>query len=359
MERLAILLAGGGSGGSATPVLAVGACLRELRPNVELLLVGTRDGPEQDLAAADGVPFASVSSGKLRRYWSWQNLSDPFRVVAGGLESLPLLRAFRPAAAVGAGGFAAVPPLLGAALSGVPAHIHQQDALPGLANRLLAPFAKSISVALPESAHYFPARRTAVVGNPVRAAILDGSAARAKARFDLEPDVPVVLATGGGTGALGLNHLVVEAATRLVERCQIVHLTGRGRAVAPANPLPRYHQLEFVTDEMADLLAVACVVITRAGMGTLSELGALAKPAIVIPMPRSHQLRNAVALGRLDAVVHCDQERLDGARLAATVLELIDDSARRDQLGKAVRQAMQPDAALRIAELVLGLAERR
>jgi UDP-N-acetylglucosamine--N-acetylmuramyl-(pentapeptide) pyrophosphoryl-undecaprenol N-acetylglucosamine transferase len=359
MQRLAILLAGGGSGGSATPVLAVGACLRELRPSIELMLVGTHDGPERALADADEIAFAAVHSGKLRRYWSWQNLVDPFQVATGGIESLSLVRTFRPAAALGAGGFAAVPPLLSAALTGVPVHIHQQDVLPGLANRMLAPFARSISVALPASARYFPTQRTSVVGNPVRSTLFAGSAARAATRFGLEADVPLVLATGGGTGAVGLNRLVVEAAPLLSERSQVIHLTGRGRAVAPPHPLPRYHQLEFVTDEMADLLAAACVVITRAGMGTLSELAALAKPAVVVPMPRSHQLANAEAFEQGGAVVVCDQERLNGARLAATVLELVEDSTRRDQLAQRISRAMQPDAAMRIARLVLGLAERR
>jgi UDP-N-acetylglucosamine--N-acetylmuramyl-(pentapeptide) pyrophosphoryl-undecaprenol N-acetylglucosamine transferase len=358
MERLAILLTGGGSGGSATPVPAVGSYLRALRSDVDLLLVGTREGPEQALAAAAGIPFVAVRSGKLRRYWSWQNLTDPFRVVAGGVESLPVVRGFRPAAAFGAGGFASVPPLLSAAMLGVPVHIHQQDVLPGLANRLLAPFARSISVALRGSERYFPSGRTTVVGNPVRSAILNGCATRAHVRFALEPNLPVVLATGGGTGALGLNRLVVEAAPRLSKHCQIVHLTGRGRAVPLAQPLDRYQQVEFVTDEMADLLAAASLVITRAGMGTLSELGALGKPAIVIPMPRSHQLANAEALAQSGAAVVCDQEALDAAQLAATVRGLLENAARCEELAQAIRQVIRPDAAMLIARIVLGLTER-
>src|SRR5205085_10947933 len=158
------------------------------------------------------------------------------------------------------------------------------DALPGLANRLLAPLARSCSVSLEASLHRFPRGRTVLTGNPVRPSMLAGSADRARATFGLEPDVPVVLITGGGTGALGLNRLVAAAAPKLVGRCQLVHLTGTGRAV-PSQVSSRYQQIDFVTTEMADLLAAADLVVSRAGMGILSELAALGKPTVLVPMP--------------------------------------------------------------------------
>src|SRR5581483_7423437 len=144
-----VLLAGGGSGGSATPVLAVAEALRARLPDAELLLVGTAGGPERALAAAAGVPFAAVASGKLRRYLDWQNVVDAGRVPVGLAQAVGLVRRFRPHVAFGAGGFAAVPPLVAAARGGVPVLSHQQDVEPGLANRLLVPFARRISVAFP------------------------------------------------------------------------------------------------------------------------------------------------------------------------------------------------------------------
>ena len=352
-----ILLAGGGSGGSATPVIAVAERLRALRPALELLLVGTETGPERALAEAAGLAFASVPSGKLRRYWSWQNLTDPLRVVAGMGASANLVRRFRPNAAFGAGGFASVPPLAAAALLGCPVHIHQQDAEPGLANRLLIPFARSCSVSLPPSFSHFPLERTVLTGNPVRPSVLRGDPARARAAFELEPNVPLVLVTGGGTGALGLNRLVAAAAPRLAAACQLVHLTGRGRGVPLATPPRRYLQLEFVTAEMADLLAAATVVVTRAGMGILSEVAALAKPTVLVPMPRSHQAANAEAFAARGAALVVDQEQLTPDSLADAIETLLSSPGRLDELGRNIRATMPSDATERVAELVLELAE--
>lgn len=354
-----ILLAGGGSGGSATPVIAVAERLRGLRPGVELLLVGTQNGPERALAEAVGLPFAGVPTGKLRRYWSWQNLTDPARVVAGLAASAGLVTRFRPRAAFGAGGFASVPPLAAAALAGCPVHIHQQDAAPGLANRLLIPLARSCSVSLPASFSSFPLERTILTGNPVRPSVLRGDAARARATFGLEPNVPLLLVTGGGTGALGLNRLVAAAAPSLVGGCQVVHLTGRGRGVPLDDPPRRYHQLEFVTDAMADLLAAADLVVTRAGMGTLSELAGLGKPTVLIPMPNSHQAANAGAFAARGAVLVFEQQHLTPESLAQALLTLLAAPARLAELARNIRAAMPADAADRLARLVLDLADRR
>jgi UDP-N-acetylglucosamine--N-acetylmuramyl-(pentapeptide) pyrophosphoryl-undecaprenol N-acetylglucosamine transferase len=352
-----VLLVGGGSGGSATPVIAVAERLRELPPAVELLLVGTSDGPERELARTAGLRFAAVPSGKLRRYWSWQNLLDPLRVGAGVAASAVLVRKFQPRAAFGAGGFASVPPLAAAALLGCPVHIHQQDARPGLANRLLKPLARSYSVSLPISLSHFPLDRTTLAGNPVRPSVLVGQPARAVSRFELDPYLPLVLVTGGGTGALHLNRLVVAALPRLLSQCQIVHLTGHGRGVEAVTPLQRYRQIEFVTTEMADLLAASTLVVTRAGMGILSELAALGKPAVLVPMPRSHQGANADAFAERGAALVLKQQGLRPELLADALLALLQAPDRMAELAANIRQVMPQDAADRLAKHVLALAE--
>lgn len=354
-NALRILLAGGGSGGSATPVIAVAERLRELAPGCELLLVGTREGPESALAGAAGLAFAAVPCGKLRRYWSWQNVTDPARVLAGLASAARLVRRFRPDVGLGAGGFASVPPLAATALLRCPIHVHQQDAEPGLANRLLVPLAKSCSVSLPSSFSHFPLTRTVLVGNPVRPSVLRGDPGRAIATFGLEPGLPLVLVTGGGTGALGLNRLVAAAAPRLVARCSVVHLTGRGRGVPLADALPRYRQREFVTDEMADLLAAATLVVGRAGMGTLSELAALGKAAVLIPMPQSHQAANAAHFAARGAALVLEQRALTGETLAEALLDLLMAPDRLAEVERNMSDSMPHGAADRVARLVLAL----
>lgn len=357
--ELRVLLAGGGSGGSATPVLAVAQAVRAARPAVRFLYVGTRSGPEAALAAAQGIPFVGVATGKLRRYWDWDNLVDPFRVLAGIAQSWRLARGFRPHVAFAAGGFASVPPIVAARLVGARTLVHQQDVEPGLANRLLVPFANRITLALAGSARHFPRRRSVVTGNPVRREIFHADPKLAVASLGLSqvPALPLVVATGGGTGAVGLNRVVAAAAPRLLDACQLLHLTGRGRSVPLPVASPRYQQVEFLVGEMPHVLAAADVVVTRAGMGILTELAALAKATLVVPMPQSHQWANARAFEALGAVEVLDQSTLDGEGLATAILGLLADGPRRARLGQALGTSMPRDAAERVAAELLALVD--
>jgi UDP-N-acetylglucosamine--N-acetylmuramyl-(pentapeptide) pyrophosphoryl-undecaprenol N-acetylglucosamine transferase len=334
-------------------VLAVAQAVRRLEPSAEFLYVGTRDGPEAPLAAALDIPFAGVHAGKLRRYVDARNLLDPFQVVVGIVESLRLVRRFKPTVAFAAGGFGAVPPIVAARLASAATFIHQQDVEPGLANRLLVPFASRITVSLDSSLAHFPRSRTLVTGNPVREEIFAADPTVALGRLGLERDVPLVVVTGGGTGALGLNRLVSAAAPRLVETAQVVHLTGRGRGVPSSTSSIRYKALEFLVEEMPHLLAAATLVVSRAGMGTLTELAALRKASLIVPMPGSHQWANARAFARLGAIEVADQTALTPDTLADRILSLLADDTRREQLARTLGHSMPRDAAERIGRQLL------
>lgn len=351
-----VLLAGGGSGGSATPLLAVADELRARHPGLPMLFLGTRDGPEEALVAAEGIRFAGVAAGKLRRYWSLENFMDVFRVGAGVAESLGHVRRFRPTVALGAGGFASVPPLIAARLFRVPVLIHQQDVVPGLANRLLLPFARWISVSLPQSVGRFPRDRTKLRGNPVRRSVETADSRRVYELLPLDPGAPIVLVTGGGTGALGLNRIVAEAAPGLVEFCQVLHLTGRGRSV-PVDPLgSRYVQREVLVSQMPYALAAASVVVSRAGLAIISELSALGKPCVIVPMPASHQEANAQALADRGAALVFDERVLTADALCNAVRDLLADVGRQNALQSAISGLMPRDAAARIADDVEALS---
>src|SRR5947209_13468680 len=239
-----VLLAGGGSGGSATPVLAVSQALRTLLPGVEFLYIGTTEGPERALADAQGIPFAGIAAGKLRRYFDVKNFTDPLRVVAGIGQAYGLVKQFRPDLAFSAGGFGAVPPMIAARALRARTVIHQQDVQPGLANRLLAPLADQVTVSLPTSLDHFP--KAVVTGNPVRLEVLQADPRLAYDRLALDPQAPLLVVTGGGTGALALNRLVAAAAPQLIDVFQVLHLTGRGRGVPVSTSSPRYQAREFL-----------------------------------------------------------------------------------------------------------------
>ncbi len=350
-----VLMAGGGTGGPTTPLLAIAHVLRrQLGCEVDFLFVGTFSGPEKVLVPSAGIPFAAVHAGKLRRYWDIQNFVDPARVILGFLESLALVRRFSPDVAVGAGSFVSVPVLLAARVLGVPFLVHQQDVQPGLANRLLSPLARRVTVSLPESTNRFSRRKTILTGNPVREEVLRGDPERFRSAYGLTSDAPIVLVTGGGTGAVGLNRLIASAAPALVEFCQVVHLTGRDRSTDDFSS-PRYRRMEFLTSDMRDALALADLVITRAGMATLSELAVLGKPIVAVPMPGSHQEANAEAFARRGAAILVRQEEITAQDLVALLRGLLRDRMRLERLGAAARAVMPADAAERVAREVLAI----
>jgi UDP-N-acetylglucosamine--N-acetylmuramyl-(pentapeptide) pyrophosphoryl-undecaprenol N-acetylglucosamine transferase len=351
---LRVLLAGGGSGGSAAPVIAVAEAIANRWPDASFLYVGTTEGPERELLKTAGLPYEAVRTGRFRRYATWRNLIDPGLVALGVGQAAAIVRRFRPDVAFGAGGFATVPPLLAARLLRVRIAIHQQDVVPGLANRMLAPFAAQLTVALPDTRLRFERRTARVVGNPVRRTILEGDATRARDHFDLTVDLPVVLVTGGGTGALRLNELAVDAARELANECQLIHLTGAGRSPAPWSHA-NYRRYEFLAEPMADALAAADVIVTRAGMSALTEVAALSKAAIVVPMPDSHQEANAAVFARHGAGSVCPESTLSGQGLARQIRGLLADPSRREALGAAASLLLPPDAADAICAGIAGL----
>lgn len=349
--------------GSVTPLLAVAEELKKTRPEAEFLWLGTKSGPEKKVVEAYSIPFAAIPAGKLRRYFSWKNFVDPFFILAGFFKSFWLIFKFKPKMILSAGGFVAVPAVWAGWILRVPSLIHQEDVRPGLANKLSARFAKIITVTFSESLKYFP--RAVVTGNPVRQEIFSGMKDRAIDFFKLEKDPPTLLILGGGTGALELNKLVIDAATELLEFCQIIHLTG-GRFDDKTFTIsellkaenPRYHAFDFLVTEFKDAYAAADLVISRAGLGTLTELAVLGKPTVLIPIPKSHQEDNAWYFKKNNAVYLWDQTQLTPENFVGGVRELINNKVELENLSRNIKGAMKSDAAQMIAEEVLKIIKK-
>jgi UDP-N-acetylglucosamine--N-acetylmuramyl-(pentapeptide) pyrophosphoryl-undecaprenol N-acetylglucosamine transferase len=352
-----IVMTGGGSAGPVTPLIAVAQALAADRPDWRFLWIGTRSGPERALVERAGIDFLSISSDKLRRYFSWQTIVAPFFIAVGFFQAFSIFGRERPGAVVSAGGFVAAPVIWAAWLRRVPVHIHQQDLRPTLTNVITAPFAASASVAFEKSLEDFRRLSPEHTGNPVRSAILSGSREKAAEIFGLEPGLPTVLVVGGGTGAAGLNGLTVSALSLLTDAVQVVHVTGRGKADIVGN-VRRYHQHELLIDEMPHALAAADLVVSRAGIGTLSELAVLGKPTVIIPMPGTHQEDNAEYFAAHGAGVHLREQELFSKSFADAILGLIFDRARLAELGAAIRKLNDPAAAKRVADMVVRLIEK-
>ena len=345
----------------------------------EFRYVGSRHGVERGLVEAAGIPFVGIQSGKLRRASSLRglltlkNLADAFRVPVGVGQALNEVRRFRPDVVLATGGYVSVPPVIAAGLLRRPVLIHEQTVQIGLANRIAARFATRIALTFEGAASELPPglrRKAFVTGNPARQAIFGGDRARAVSRLGFDPaddSLPTVYVTGGALGAQKINRAVEATLTDLLMECRVIHQCGEQDAARMAEVrtgLPdalvrRYHVVPFVGAEIADVFALADLVVGRSGAGTVTELAALGKPALFIPLVPTggdEQTRNARRSVEAGAAVLLPGKELDGPRLLSEVRALLSDPARRAAMGRAALTLATPDAASDIARALLALA---
>ncbi|OGY45953.1 MAG: undecaprenyldiphospho-muramoylpentapeptide beta-N-acetylglucosaminyltransferase [Candidatus Buchananbacteria bacterium RIFCSPHIGHO2_02_FULL_38_8] len=346
-----IILSGGGTIGSVSPLIALFEEIKKQHSEAEFLWVATRSGLEYKLIKDYNISIRSIFSGKFRRYFSFRNLLDLFLIKLGFFQSLFIILSFKPDVILSAGGFVSVPLVWAGWLLRKPSLIIQQDVKPGLANKLMAPFAKIIAVTFEKSLSSFPPNKTVLVGNPVRRDILSGNEIEAYRFFKLNPEIPTILVIGGGTGALSLNSLILGSLPKLVNFCQVIHLTG-GRIDKTAEH-PRYRSYDFLSDQLKNAYAMADVVVCRAGMGTLTEVAALGKPTIIIPIPGSHQEENASEFLRNNAALVIEQKNLTAEGFVEAIKELLTDEVELNNLSQNIRQVMPSNAAEEIAKMII------
>ncbi|OGG90640.1 hypothetical protein A3H55_01700 [Candidatus Kuenenbacteria bacterium RIFCSPLOWO2_02_FULL_42_16] len=354
-----ILFTGGGTMGSVTPLIAVAEVLKARDPGCDLFWLGTRSGPEERVIRRYNIDFKGIFSGKLRRYFSMENVLDVFKIIIGFWQAVFILIKLRPQAIVSAGGFVAVPVVWAGWLLGIPNIVHQQDVQAGLANKLCGFMAKKITVCFPATTKYFKKNKTEIIGNPVRnnlraMAVLDKE--ELLERLNLKKDWPVVLVTGGGTGALALNQLVFDSLKELTKFCQVVHLTGENKADDDFSH-ENYIHYDFLVN-IIPFIKIADLIVTRAGMGTLMEIGYLKKPALVMPIPRSHQVANADYFYERGAVEILDQEKIDSDDLIKRIKELLDGKSKLKELSKKIHEMIKWGAEERLAEIILETARK-
>lgn len=341
-----IIFSGGGTLGPVTPLLALTDTFREHYPDARYMWIGTRRGPERELVTQAGITFHTIASGKFRRYISLWNIVDIVRIIVGFFQALVFLWRNDPAICISAGGFISVPVHYAAWLLGIPTWIHQQDIRVGLANKLMAPTATVITTALQESLSSFSAKKTFWLGNPIRKELYTGNIARARTLFGINNTLPVVFATGGGTGSMKVNQMVIQSAQHLEGSCSIIHLSGKERPQDLIAPAARqfsghYYVYPFFTHEMKDAYAIADIVISRAGFGTLTEMAALSKVAILIPKG-GHQDENASFLEEHDAAIVLPEDTSDGNHLTQQIKLLLADPQKQRDLATRLHTILPP-----------------
>ena len=388
-HEVRLLITGGGTGGHVSPALAVIQTIQEMKKSEGLdssfLYVGSANGVEAGLVAAAGIPFKAVACGKLRRsknplaMLSWQNLTDLFRIPVGIIQALGLVLKFHPDAVLSTGGYVSVPAALAAAIAGIPILAHEQTAQIGLGNKIVLRFAKRIALSFELAEKDIPPmarQKTVVTGNPIRAVVLTGDAANAIKLYgfdDTDRDLPTVYVTGGAQGAHVINEAVRQGMADLLSFCRIIHQCGKQPSQAvqdldslkeKAETLPealkrRYAVTSFVGPEIGDVFALADVVVSRSGAGTVAEVAALGKAAVYVPLVPTggdEQRKNARRFEDLGAAIVLDSSTLTGVKLVEALQPLLRDKSRVKAMGEAAHKMARPNAANALSAELLILA---
>ena len=368
MEQLRVLLAGGGTAGHVNPLLATA---NELRARGhEVTVVGTKEGMEAEFVPEAGFELEVIPRVPFPRRPNLEALRFPVRFPRAVKKSEEILRRTGAQVAVGFGGYASTPIYQAASKLGIPVVIHEQNALPGMANKFGARKAAAVALTFPSTPLRARRGQTVTVGLPLREAVadlardLDRPSRRrvAAAQLGLDPELPTLLVTGGSLGAQHVNEVLAEAAKDIDGLgVQVLHLTGKGKdepVRAATHALTHYHVLDYL-NEMDRAYAAADLVICRAGAGTVAEVSALGVPAIFVPLAvcNGEQAKNAADVVAAGGAMLVENDEFD-SRAARIAAELTKNPQRLSEMSEASRQVSPPDGAARLADLIENVGEQ-
>jgi UDP-N-acetylglucosamine--N-acetylmuramyl-(pentapeptide) pyrophosphoryl-undecaprenol N-acetylglucosamine transferase len=354
-----VAFTGGGSGGHVYPGLAV---LRKLQTIMggnppEVFWIGAKKGIEREIVEKEVVPFYRIPAGKLRRYFSFRNFFDLFKVIGGIFGAFFILLQKRPQLLFSKGGFVSVPPVIAARLLKIPVITHESDFDPGLATRINSRFASKICLAYEESRSFFGKvnqDKIEVTGNPVREDMYTADPAKGRERFSIPEGKPLILVIGGSLGASQINVLIRGCLPDLLDKAVIVHQTGSTDYSKSEDD--NYRVYPYIHEGLADLMAAADIIVIRAGAGLLWEIATLGKAAILIPLgkesSRGDQLRNAHFFEKAGAAKVLSGKQVTSENLRALLKELLDEKKERKILGAAASELGRKNGALQIAEIL-------
>lgn len=363
-----VLATGGGTGGHVYPALVVLRALTARHAEADIAWVGRPDSVESRIIAQEGLSYHSVSCAPFRGAGPLGVLRGLPAIARGVIAARALIARQRPDVVFATGGYVSVPLVLAAWTMRRPVLLYLPDMEPGLAVRMLAPFARRIAVSFDTVLGHFSARKAFLSGYPVRVALYETTPEAARAALGLEAQAPVVLVFGGSTGAHSMNEAVAAHVEALLGMTQLVHISGlqdhaamcRVREALPAELAARYHLYDYLHTEMTDALAAADLVVARAGAATLGEFPAVGLPAVLVPYPYSgqHQHPNAEYLASRGGAVVVEDRDL-AKRLVPVITELLGDDARRGAMRQAMRAMARPGAADSIVDELTALAGER
>jgi len=373
-----ILFTGGGSGGHIFPIIAVrqtfeGLELPEKEREIRFYYLGP-DKFAQENMAKEGIKTRFILSGKLRRYFSLKSPLDIAKILFGIFQSFLYLFVWMPDVIFSKGGYGSFPVVFVGWIYHIPIILHESDSTPGLANRVLAKFARKIILSFPKSREAFGKHqnKTIVIGNPVRKELLEGNVTEARQIFKISSQKPVILILGGSQGAQKINEMVINTLPRLMEMAEIIHICGENDYPALQKEIqetPGYRLYPFLpAQELKHAYAVADLIINRAGAGSIFEIAALGKPSILIPLSGAaadHQRKNAFDFAGTDQktdegrTIVLDQENLSPNMFLEQISKLLNNPEKLKTLGQKAKEFYSTDVAQKIRDEILNVAMRK
>ena len=355
-----ILLTGGGTAGHVMPNLALLPALAARGHKV--YYIGDKNGIEKDLAIKAGLSYYGISTGKLRRYISLKNIADAFKVIAGIAQAGRIIARLKPNVIFSKGGFVAVPVVMAGRMAGVPIIVHESDITIGLANKLCLPHATKFCCVFPETLIHVPKAKALLTGAPIRADILQGSRISGHKHCGFKKDLPTLMVMGGSLGSAIINGSLRAGLLDFLANFNIIHITGKGNFDNALN-MPGYAQFEYVGDNMGDMYAAADIVLSRAGSNSLSELLALKKPHVLIPLSkkasRGDQILNAESFKKQGYSAVLDEEELNTQSLIKIINTTYKDRTKYIAAMKKAKEKGQTDSITSIINLIEDTAKKK
>ncbi len=379
-----ILFTGGGTGGHIFPIIAVARQLKKIYTQssepigpgketlLEMFFLGT--GPITNDFRKEGIKAKAILAGKLRRYFSIQNIIDLFKMPIGFIEAFWYLYFWMPDVIFNKGGFGSVPVVLVGWLYRIPVLSHESDTVPGLANRLGAKFSKRIAISFASAAKYFPEKKTALVGNPVRLGIAQiclstdsNKKEEARKTLGLTSQKPVIFVLGGSQGAIKINEIILNTLSQLLEKYEIIHQCGPNnfeqlkQTLGQSTSSNEYHLFPFLDEKQIALSYLAAdLIISRAGAGSIFETAICGKPSILIPLPHAagnHQRKNAFAYAQAGATIVIEQANLTPNIFLNEIQKIFNQPDLKQKMTANARSFSQAEAGQKIAQALVEMGQ--
>jgi UDP-N-acetylglucosamine--N-acetylmuramyl-(pentapeptide) pyrophosphoryl-undecaprenol N-acetylglucosamine transferase len=348
-----IAFTGGGSMGHVTPVLALVPGLAGM--GYEIIFIGSKNENEKKVVSDSGIVFYSIRAGKLRRYFDLKNIKDFVNIFFGFSDALKILRKEKPDIVFSKGGYISTPVVFAAYILKIPVILHESDITPGLANRLSAPFAKTICCSFDATAGYFNKKKTIMTGIPIRKELFEGDMQKGLLLCGFTRQKPVLLVMGGSQGSRMINDSIYGVLDALLEKFQVCHLVGKDGIRKEFESLCGYKAFTYVDKDMKDIMAAADIILSRAGATSIFEYLALRKPNLLIPLSvkksRGDQVKNAEEFLKKGYSRVIPEEELCADRLMDAITEIYMDR-------KSIMACMSVDNRPDSNNILIGLIEK-